>query len=333
MIRKDFVDGAARATRAYFRALIDPHMILLILVAASGTAWIESLVEVVESWDRKEWSWALYLMIFFSLAISSGRRIFRTIREDQRKECRSTPGAARLMPMGAEIPKPMRAAWLKIALGPGGSGYADWVIAKSSPSDGHDQLMEYAKTWLHEWEPPQSNRDESVAWHEAGHAIAAQALGFTVLKATIVPWQNLAGRVEHCMPIPKIADHVVAWRRAVIALAGQAVDHERSVHDGGSTSDMEQAVTNARLVTSTGLHPPGYDGELNTDAILAAARDTARGIVRESRDLAEELAARLLAEKTLGNHAMRDILDRVPVWAPDKLAAATARETVPAGKA
>lgn len=120
-------------------------------------------------------------------------------------------------------------------------------------------------TTPHEWSDAETRR--ATAWHEAGHAVAAEVLGLPVRYATLRPYGG-GGRVLHTGAIPKSWD----WRDAGgVCLAGIAA--EQMFH-----TDRAELVDGGR-----------YD--------LHDARDAARNAIAWRDAPAEVLRSRKLAHR------------------------------------
>lgn len=100
-----------------------------------------------------------------------------------------------------------------------------------------------------------------------------------------------------------------AWARLVTSVAGQLVDVEAGAHDYGSGNDMVRALEAVAAVLSTGQRPTGYDGELTTDALFAAARQAAADAISEHSEVLDALVAALLADPARPLHG--PALDRL----------------------
>lgn len=77
-------------------------------------------------------------------------------------------------------------------------------------------------------DPPQLFSDEATAYHEAGHAVAALALGRPVHKVSVLPDRDRLGWCEFKKGVFRPSEDWVE-REAVIALAGLAAE---AIHTG-----------------------------------------------------------------------------------------------------
>lgn len=136
-----------------------------------------------------------------------------------------------------------------------------------------------------------------VARHEAAHAVVALRHGARDVRADLqhgvsADGTPFRGRVT-CSGLD--AGRPAAWVRMVVAHAGNIVDQEvGGFFDERSMDDLRLALTAAAGVLSTGQRPPGYEGELSTDALMAGARAQARVVLEQHRDLVEAVTEALL---------------------------------------
>jgi hypothetical protein len=106
-----------------------------------------------------------------------------------------------------------------------------------------------------------SNRDAATAYHEAGHVVVAWCLGKRVLRATIVPDDVSAGRVDIEPEAPSTCDAIVrgdrwdparlqAEKLVMVLQAGEAARrryNSRSVRRCHFQDDRQRCVTILRI--------------------------------------------------------------------------------------
>jgi hypothetical protein len=158
----------------------------------------------------------------------------------------------------------------------------------------------------------------ATAYHEAGHAIAAAALGVAVEQVTIVPDLNSLGRCRHA----RLGDDREGRERnAIIYLAGPAVDDLRGLRRPDPrwfnpktnnprrcwSGDFNGAQAQAYWLTQLVCLPSGPK----------QVGDYLRWLYRRARNLMDYdphwmavgiLARRLMREKTLGGREVRQAL-------------------------
>lgn len=135
---------------------------------------------------------------------------------------------------------------------------------------------------------------ERRARHEAAHAVACTWVGGRVVRVDI---ESAGMRDGLCMTEhaeKRLPDN--AWSRLVTQVAGHLVDVEDGAHDYGSSNDMARALESVAAILSTGQRPTGYDGELTTDALFAAAREAAAEAITRHSQVLDDLTAALLAD-------------------------------------
>lgn len=157
---------------------------------------------------------------------------------------------------------------------------------------------------------------ERRARHEAAHAVACSWVGGRVLRVDIESAGMRDGLclTEHAEK--RLPDN--AWSRLVTQVAGQLVDVEDGAHDYGSSNDMARALESVAAILSTGQCPTGYDGELTTDALFAAARKAAAEAITRHSQVLDDLTAALLAnpERPLSGPALDRLLEPVAPATP-----------------
>jgi hypothetical protein len=172
--------------------------------------------------------------------------------------------------------------------------------------------------------------DDSVATHEASHAVAAWACGLPIDSVTITPAADYAGSLVltpnnifckrlhefssfalhdiRCPPLPKIVDGkqplgaetaVLIFAKAVVLLAGtqgEKLFHPHRDAHGRDRGDMLAAKILACNVSA------------NPKAFLDCATADAARIVIENRHHIERLAAALIEHRTLDAADIADIV-------------------------
>lgn len=135
---------------------------------------------------------------------------------------------------------------------------------------------------------------ERRARHEAAHAVACTWVGGRVVRVDIESAGMREGLcvTEHAEK--RLPDN--AWSRLVTQVAGHLVDAEDGAHDYGSSNDMARDLESVAAILSTGQRPAGYDGELTTDALFAAARQAAAEAITRHAQVLDDLTAALLAD-------------------------------------
>ena len=112
-----------------------------------------------------------------------------------------------------------------------------------------------------------------TARHEAAHAVIALAMGASIHEAVIYPARDgegsSSGNVDHIGPLADSETQL--WASLHISLAGMVLDHRCGRRDGGSAADVHHADLAALQLISAGIRPPGYDGEMTTVSLIAAA--------------------------------------------------------------
>lgn len=155
-----------------------------------------------------------------------------------------------------------------------------------------------------------------VAFHEAGHVVAALTLGATVKEVTILEKNGAAGRTAIAVDS---TDTIEALRaQMVIALAGRASDEILGSGPGAGAAEDLAAATRiaAACRASFGLagsllhvEPEAIQHRLlhddrfarDVEGDLRAAHARAQAIVTEHRDLVEEVASELVRRRVLDN--------------------------------
>lgn len=182
---------------------------------------------------------------------------------------------------------------------------------------------------------------ELVAYHEAGHALAAHYLNMPIYKMTIVPRGHAGGMVFR-LPIEKSFTTLTEYKHDLImTAAGRAAEiikygFEKTT--SGAISDMKQATSVALdIVTKWGLSPvvgPVYynfykSDNLLSDAlkheisqevklILIWAQEQAKKLILKYMDKFELLAKTVLERETLSGQDIKDLLaDNVPALSTD----------------
>jgi hypothetical protein len=166
---------------------------------------------------------------------------------------------------------------------------------------------------------------ELVAYHEAGHAVVAHALGLPVESVTIKPSPEddtlgssaiSAGAARR--EAERMAyDYSAVWRSLVLTVAGpvaQALEASRKPFAGPSPRiDWNDAQFGMDLMDAVdsclSLGYPGEDGTVDTTAVLYEAEAAACVLLRSRWGEVEDLAEHLLKAKTLSGDEVRAILN------------------------
>jgi len=190
-----------------------------------------------------------------------------------------------------------------------------------------------------------ADRQELVAYHEAGHALAAALTpGFDeVGKITIIPRTNGAGGFTLFLPSDEQQDSGMYTRtylesRLVVALGGRVAEELRYGMDDittGASSDLQQVASLARnMVTQWGFasdtlgqtawENPSQGGlfapkmasektqqriDVEVEAIVKTAHEQCRKLLTENRGLLDELTATLIKEETIGTAELKALMD------------------------
>lgn len=161
----------------------------------------------------------------------------------------------------------------------------------------------------------------AVALHEVGHALVAHRLGHTVSMLSIIPEGTSGGHTRSTFP-SLIPDLGLIRDTATIMLAGRAADITLGTGaNAGAEADLEGAT---RLLLAaherqglgdTLVYLPAVSTRPNPATVSAVAADLstllnrAIAIISAERDLALELADRLIAARVLSEADVADHLD------------------------
>lgn len=157
---------------------------------------------------------------------------------------------------------------------------------------------------------------EVTAYHEAGHAIAAESLnpGSVSLVSLYSADSGDSGGITITVPSSEIGDSIEDMERGIIiSLAGRAAVEQRFGYlDSGTEKDLEQAFKKASVLVSQlclagfGLHTNGYDDseELSARQEQAISHEVGRCYYSAKRVIASnqsqlDLIAKELLEKKL----------------------------------
>jgi hypothetical protein len=179
-------------------------------------------------------------------------------------------------------------------------------------------VMRFVQRVLGRWiQPAQLTPSEPTAYHEAGHAVAAVALGIGLVRVSVVGSQSISGRIEFGQPWPHIRlgfnpldprVRRIAEDWLLVALVGGIEDDERSfrspdLSDFGRLSDSHQA----NELASCLVEP------LQRDALLQEAERRAREFVKDPlrKRQISAVAARLVHLKELDGQQVRQIMDEI----------------------
>lgn len=150
-----------------------------------------------------------------------------------------------------------------------------------------------------------------VAYHEAGHAVAAFYLGLRVREVSIVPDADALGHVSwKPMPpsfrpdaevSPRVRDRIE--REAIATLAGPWAEEKAGGDDAWRTSgsDLDDSVALLQYLCAS-------DDELQAYLHLVSIR--ARNLVERLWDSIDALAHQLLAKRRLSGEEVRRLMVR-----------------------
>ena len=174
----------------------------------------------------------------------------------------------------------------------------------------------------------------AVALHEVGHALVAHRLGHVVATLSIIPDDSSGGRMRSSLP-SLILDLELIRDTATIMLGGRAADIALGTGpNAGAEADIEGAT---RLLLAaherqglgdTLVYLPAVSTRPNQALVNTVAEDLrtlldhAIAIITAERDLALDLADRLIAARVLSENDVADHLDRRPSKGNDDSAAA-----------
>jgi ATP-dependent Zn protease len=155
-----------------------------------------------------------------------------------------------------------------------------------------------------------NKKDVRVAYHEAGHVVAAVVVGLSPHSASIVPDIDTDGRVRHKKPFHGINLEVDNSDRArlrverniIICFAGPSAQRKhqpRSWRTWHGQTDFETAVDLAGRVS-------GSDAE--ADAFLKWLNERAVALVNFHWESVERVATALLARRTLNAAEIKHIV-------------------------
>lgn len=188
--------------------------------------------------------------------------------------------------------------------------YADWVIAQVDDRD-YEVVREFAEQNYDKWNDAGKRTDDSLARHEAAHAVVARALGMVVTKVSIEPQIGTLGRVDITLDLDAPSYAEAVWSRIAAQLAGGIIDSESGVYGGGSNNDNSLALRDIMSVIASGTRPRGYEGPMTIEGIVADRSKVAREIIDQNRDRVDSLASELLSSGTVPpwnvRHMLRDI--------------------------
>jgi cell division protease FtsH len=199
-----------------------------------------------------------------------------------------------------------------------------------------------------------TERDRRItAWHEAGHTVAAllQEHAHDPAAVSIVPRGGAGGVTWMSGGDDAFTTRSQALADLVVSMAGRAAE-ELLLHGDytqGACGDLTSATRTAhRMITQWGMSSLGMALRTpewltagthadrvqdETDAMLAAALDTARTLVVAELPFLRAVADRLLEEETLDGDAVREIARTVRGSDAPSAAAAQVGVFVPAPRA
>ncbi|WP_342729895.1 hypothetical protein [Bradyrhizobium sp. B117] len=133
-----------------------------------------------------------------------------------------------------------------------------------------------------------------TAWHEAGHAVASWAMGFTVTLVSIRREGESYGRSQHA-PAGDCSVLSERKRESIVAMAGWAAELASGEVGDGPTYDSGDL---SWVVSTIDQHAPAM-----LVAELGWAESEAHRIVIENIDRVSRLASQLLIQEELSNAA------------------------------
>lgn len=164
-----------------------------------------------------------------------------------------------------------------------------------------------------------------VAVHETGHALIGELVNpGSVSTITIAPRGQALGYVRH-NPQDDVYLHTQEYleNQIAICIAGAAAEEfilgNRST---GARNDFEKATDIARLIIFSGMTHLGVVNEKDLPAnlkhevmteILRKQEERAQGMLRERRDLIEQITEKLLSDETFTGEELRTMLVEVQV--------------------
>lgn len=160
-----------------------------------------------------------------------------------------------------------------------------------------------------------TERATVVAYHEAGHAVAAEVLGAGLLAATIVPGEDYAGQVRYTCPPASADAAAAAWarREVVISLAGRAATAHLDPAGAGCGRDYREALSYASEVCGTDPADAPALGQMVRDCW-----DEALALVNRYRWAIGDVARALRWRGTIEGNELREMV-REAVARDDRL--------------
>ena len=147
-----------------------------------------------------------------------------------------------------------------------------------------------------------------TAYHEAGHAIVAHALGQRVKRMEIL--ENLSGTTE--IPWPDETGSIdvdLQIKRIAVMVAGYVAE-EMAMRNNDRGTEYRSAVERVGLVLRIEGHGLRHD---EPEAVVAEQEGRARGILTDNRQVMDELALELEQRKFLTGDSLNRFLRRVRV--------------------
>lgn len=195
-------------------------------------------------------------------------------------------------------------------IGRGGASARDAALALIGPDAGEPELsdmtLKIAKAWAAR---PQLDYAETCR-HEAAHAVTVHHFGAIVLKSHVN--RNGSGQVNWACPPSPMSASTEQWMRLCITIAGGVLDHSEGRHHTGPTLDTNQVLSDAVGLLATGEAPPGFNGALTLDNILAHARALVGQVLADRRDALNEIAELLEESGELDGYQINRILGLSP---------------------
>lgn len=299
---------------SYLRSLA-VFLILVSLWVGAGFDFTVATVKSITAMSGPERQGLLFTtgcFIALLLGCRSAIRAFRKRRYHARAEAPAV-GFAKIRLSGSHLPqgapKAALPGWRKV-WETYGADYAEWVAARLGSETSEGDIISYAKEWYDSWTHAQEapRTDESKARHEAAHAVVAHSLGCTITEISIIPEGIAGGHTTIHPAVPRTNLATQSFDLMSALLAGREVDTASAIYDTGAGNDMERLVRAAACVISTGERPAGYEGELSTDALICAASERTRSIVKQYETFIESITEKLLEVKVMTGHELQLLL-------------------------
>lgn len=171
-------------------------------------------------------------------------------------------------------------------------------------------------------------RRQQTAYHEAGHAVMAEYLGYPVRKVSIVPEGNIGGYCSiEALPWNEFKDEEVrthAMSNILICFAGHAAESLFNRHHAPHTIDYIASNGGGSDCEKAWRLSPIVLGELDADA-TREEQETYQKVCRSYLDYQVARAYKLIRSKPL-NNAIKVLANELLGW--DELTGNEAREVM-----